>query len=262
MNERITKILSDPKMVVAGASLLSFGVGAGVGYILGKRRRTVVYSSGPDLEFDFDTSNLMKETGDFKIDEPGLVEETKFVVDEKVKELKDIQFRDLRIDPNGVGEIVSVKDVPEEATDDEVEEEVEVVTNNVFAASEDGWDYEEEIRGRNSTEPYVIHRDEFFEDDDEFDYRQASLTYYEGDEILVDDQNAPVYNFENAIGPLRFGHGSGEENIFYVRNPKLRMDYEIIRNPGHYSVEVLGLEIEDDAQEADLRHSAPRFRQE
>lgn len=255
MNERIVKILDDPKTIPAVVGLLSFGAGAGIGYILGRRRKFDVYvktSDIPDVEVAFDTSGLADQTE----------EKPKFVVDAKTKELKDLQFQEIHFDPtgtpgpNGEGAIISVVHV-----EDDEEPEEGIVLSTGFAESEDGWDYEEEIKHRSKDEPYVIHRDEFFEDDDEFDYRQVSLTYYEGDDMMVDDQNAPVYNYSNAIGPLKFGHGSGEANIFYVRNPKLRMDYEIVKNDGHYAVEVMGLEIEDEAEEADLKHSAvPKFR--
>lgn len=257
MDERFEKILSDPKTIPAVVGLLSFGAGVGIGYVLGRRTKRDVYIKTSDIpDFEFDASGLAAE-----IKEPG------FVVDERTKELKDLQFRELVIDPTAnpepgeAGSIIEVRPVEDEES--EVEEpEVEIVTNNAFAESEDGWDYEEEIKGRNHHDPYILHKDEFFEDDDEFDYRQVSLTYYAGDNIMADDDNSPVYNYETVVGPLRFGHGSGEPNIVYVRNPKLRMEYEIILHEGYFQVEVMGAEIEETVQPRDLKHSAPRFRQE
>jgi hypothetical protein len=140
---------------------------------------------------------------------------------------------------------------------DEVIEEAE--EENVFDAPPvPPWNQDHEMAERNGVDPYVIHLEEFREDD-AFDH-QATFTYFEGDDVLIDDHDEVVMKRENIIGEgclSRFGHGSGDPNVVYVRNPRLQHDYEILRHKGHYAKEILGLE-----EDPSIEHSAiPRRRQ-
>jgi hypothetical protein len=54
---------------------------------------------------------------------------------------------------------------------------------------------------------------------------------------------------------LVFGHGSGDPNVVYIRNEKLQAEYEVLRDPGSYEIEVLGGHVEREMQEVDLKHS-------
>lgn len=130
---------------------------------------------------------------------------------------------------------------------------------NVFAGRGD-WDMEAELNTRNPVNPYVLHVDEFMAD--EMDFRQEQLTFYAGDDVLVDAQENPIYNWAELIGELKFGYGSNDPNVVYVRNEGIHMEWEIVREPGAYSIEVLGLEAEQEV-EHELRHSGPlKFRRE
>lgn len=139
---------------------------------------------------------------------------------------------------------------------------VETVEEILFPPSTDGWDYEAERNTRERKHIYTIHIDEF--KNDEMGYRQTTLTYYEGDDILVDELDTPIYGYQKFIGDVMdFGRGSGDPNTFYVRNEKEKTEYEVIRDKGLYSVEVLGLEVEAEYQEQDIKHSrysTQRFR--
>jgi hypothetical protein len=135
--------------------------------------------------------------------------------------------------------------VVEEAEPDEDDEppptKKGVVIKNVFTRSEDEWDYEVEVPRRTPDAPYIIHMDEFGEDDRDFTH--ATLTYYEEDDVLIDDREQPVEDSEATVGDknlLRFGHGSTDPNILYVRNERLEMDFEIALHKGSYVKEVLG----------------------
>lgn len=134
--------------------------------------------------------------------------------------------------------------------------EVKTETRNVFV--DPNFDYEEELKYRTKDKPYVITHDEFFEG--EGDYDNNSLTYYEQDDTLVDERDHPVDDMENIIGEdnlVRFGHGSKDRNIVYVRNDKLEIDYEIVKSPGSF-LEALGLGPEPGGE---LKHSADRRRE-
>lgn len=140
----------------------------------------------------------------------------------------------------------------------------EVQPSNIFEGKdpveedEDIWDYavEQANRDANPEIPYIIHHDEFFENEREWE--QASLTYYEGDDVLADEKDQPVPDPESTVGNDalgRFGFGSKDRNVVYVRNESIEVDFEIMRSTGKYSVEVLGLDDEDE-----LRHSYSRPR--
>lgn len=130
---------------------------------------------------------------------------------------------------------------------------------NVFAEAqpdeyEDHWDYKAEIDNRDPTQPYVIHKDEFNESEEQ---EQSTLTYFEGDDVLCDERDTPQDNRDAMIGEenlQHFGHGSGDRNVLYVRNEVLGMDFEIVRSDGLFAQEVHGFEP------GDLQHSAMRRR--
>lgn len=114
------------------------------------------------------------------------------------------------------------------------------------------WDptVEESKRAANlSDEPYVISKEEY--DAGELDHTPAVLTYFSGDETLAEEDGSaiPVHMVDKTVGEdnlLRFGHGSEDDNIVYVRNPRLEIDYEITRSPGKYSREVAGFDEDDE----------------
>lgn len=122
---------------------------------------------------------------------------------------------------------------------------------NLFDA--DNWNKEEEEANRGPDHPYVIHIDEFF--NRESGFNQTTLEYYEGDNILADEQNVPIYAPEKIVGRLEWGHGSRDPNTVYIRNEKLSAEYEIVRNPGSFQIEVLGLEAEQEVEDDELKHS-------
>lgn len=127
--------------------------------------------------------------------------------------------------------------------------------------ADDGWDQEEENDNRSPDAPYVIHRQEFM--DNEMELAQLDLEYFAGDNVLCDNSRVPIYNPAKVVGRLEFGRGSCDPNMVYIRNEKNSCEYAVTRVDGSYQMEVLGLEAEeaaDEAEEAELKHSMPRFR--
>lgn len=109
-----------------------------------------------------------------------------------------------------------------------------------------------------SDTPYPITHDEYFAA--EKNYEQITLTYFERDDTLVNDQDTPVAT-DDTIGDealTKFGHGSKDPNVVYVRNDKLQIDYDVTLSRGSYVEEALGLG--PDPEENSLRHSADRRR--
>lgn len=133
---------------------------------------------------------------------------------------------------------------------------------NVFVENERGlstevWDYDRELASRTADRPYVIHKQEFMDSPDEYD--QMTLTYFVQDDVLANqaDQRMDDIDERVALENLeKFGHGSEDANVVYVRNDRLKLDFEILRSGGSYTAEVLN--VEDPADE--LQHSATRHR--
>lgn len=132
--------------------------------------------------------------------------------------------------------------------------------NNNFDGFEDDWDYAIEVPNRSETRPYIITRDEW--DANELDFGRDTLTYYAGDNILCDDHDVPVYNYEKIVGNLLFGHGSEDPSIVYCRNHVMEQEWEILLEEGFYQTEVLGAEVEGKITQKSLRHSIHKFREE
>ena len=247
MNAQLSKILNHSLTIPISVGIGSFGIGAGIGYILGRRsNRNIIeiHEIPPQMEFDFDADDLVD------IQKAGEEEDEELVVPFRAiknpqAELAGEEFATKRL-REAVKETVIEVEGP--VLDDE-----EVVVQNIFAGDTPEWNYERELAGRSPTHPYVIHKDEFY--GEELGYTQITLTYYEGDEIMSDEDDTPLYNYSSTVGPLLFGHGSGDPNVFHVRNDKLKAEYEVIHDPGHFAVAVLGLELENGPRVRDIKHS-------
>jgi hypothetical protein len=116
------------------------------------------------------------------------------------------------------------------------------------------FDFEEELarREKKPNDPFVLTQEEFNENDTSYD--QKTLTYYDGDGVLADEQDQPIDDADRVVGNenmLRFGHGSGDPNIVYIRNNRLELDFEVVHSDGKFAKEVLGYDDE-------LKHSNKR----
>ena len=118
----------------------------------------------------------------------------------------------------------------------------------VEEVSRDEWNYNKEIAQRDRNHPYIIHENEFQETFP--DYQQLQWTYYAGDNILCDERDEVVVRPELVVGEenlKRFGHGSSDDNMVYIRNDRLEIEWEITRSWKSHAEEVLGLDP-DEAQ--------------
>lgn len=83
------------------------------------------------------------------------------------------------------------------------------------------------------TDPYIISPYDFGELDD---YEQVELTYYEGDDTLEDEDYKIVTNRDELIGPKAlYTFGEYEEDSVFVRNDRLRTDFQILKDYRKYS---------------------------
>lgn len=247
MNENISNLLRKPGVVSGMVGAAAFATGATLGYLLGKRNAVTVVPAEPkivaeQLQIDFDENGISV---------------TSIITDEHVAELLrsgsinngSIGFADVPVPEELVG---GTFQLPEPA----VEETPEPAVVNIFAIDDPDWDYDAELNTRSNAEPYVLHKDEFF--NEEMGFRQTTVTYYAGDDIMSDEQETPVYDYNKLMGPLKWGHGSGDPNVVYIRNEKTRHEWEVVLHTGRYEVEVLGNEYEQELAEDELRHSTNR----
>lgn len=128
---------------------------------------------------------------------------------------------------------------------------------NIFDGGEipegDGWDYATEVLRRSKDRPYIISHEEYY--NNENSWEQADLTYYEGDDVLCDLQDMPVADPDRIVGEdnlVKFGHGSKDENVVFVRNEQIECEFEITKSVGSYTQEVAGFDTET---RGELRHS-------
>lgn len=138
----------------------------------------------------------------------------------------------------------------------EEEEETIVVQEtkevNVFESHKE-WNYQYELSHRQKDVPYIIHIDEFQENLPEHD--QTTYTYYEIDDVMADTRDTTIEGDRVdeivGLGNIgRWGHGSKDPNVVYVRNEEMMLDIEVVRDPGSYADTVHG----------SIRHSSDRRR--
>lgn len=221
-----------------------FGVGAGllIGYILGRRKSHQVITLG-------DLNAQLSRPPRVIIDEDELDKDRGLVVDEIVVDepLEETDRKTIERVSVPVEEAVTVNSRS-------------VEHRSIFAQGDlDQWDLDEEIKKRNPLNPYIIHRDEFFAEDPSTDHLiQSQLTFYEGDGVLCDEQNTPIYDISETVGSIVWGKGSGDPNVCYIRNMVKNAEYEVIRDEGHYSIEVLHLDMEAEEEEKDTKSTKVR----
>ena len=124
------------------------------------------------------------------------------------------------------------KDEDEESDPCEVErdEYKGLLKNYGYTDTED----EDDKKGGSYTvaAPYVITPDEF---GGEYEYDAISLNYY-ADGILADDWGVIIDDVDGEVGIESLDHfGQYQADTVFVRNDRLKIDYEIIRDERSYS---------------------------
>lgn len=219
MNTYLQAALAKKWVLPAACSAVSFGAGVAVGYFLTRRQYKRIETEieiVEQLTLDFDT----------KVDDFSELLEAKrstFVILEE------------NLHPVNL-------DIPESI--------------NVFVEVDPDWNYEAELAMRENLSVYIIHRDEFFGDEMGWD-SQSTLTWYEGDRVLAEEHDNVLENHVQFIADCwqHFGKGSGDPNVVYIRNEYFQAEYELLRNPGSYAIEVLGHQVEERMERNDLKHS-------
>lgn len=261
MRETLRKVFSHPIVVPGIVGVASFAGGAVGGYFYAMKK---MYKEVEEVKDEYQQLEI-----DFQEDYANLEAER-----EELRKLKTAESKLRHPSVTPVGDPRQIKVGPvdgpveyieddEEEEDDDWEEEPNVV--HIFQRDDEDWDYETELQNRAPDKPYILHRDEFFGDEmgyEETHGGRVSMTWYEGDQILTDSKDVPIYDVAGMVGEFVFGHGSGDPNICYVRNERLELDIEILRDDGKYSDVARTADIERQAEDEEIRHSREvlRFR--
>ena len=94
----------------------------------------------------------------------------------------------------------------------------------------------------NTKNPLLYLESEFDEGYPHFD--KITITYYENDDVLADEQDEVIPDIEAVVGYDslgRFGDMSDDDCVVYVRNRRLGADYEIVLAQESYTESVLGI---------------------
>jgi hypothetical protein len=142
---------------------------------------------------------------------------------------------------------VPVDDIPPGPTQERIQygappPKVPTIKLETGKSKNTGWEFDEEIATRSTERPYIIHQDEY--QANESGYKQEVLTWYAGDEVLTDEQEQPITNADELVDlnhMSRFGHGTDDFNVLFVRNDSISTEYEICRMPTSYEEEIAGL---------------------
>lgn len=130
---------------------------------------------------------------------------------------------------------------------------IEIKTENVFDKDEpqlSEWEkYLQDERPAlvEAEKPYILSAYEFYTGPDKDDYENITIAYFAGDDTLADDAEHIVSDVENLIGKAnltRFGLGSDDPNVLYVRNETRKVDWEISLDHRGYAEVVVGLQGE------------------
>lgn len=199
-------VTKETYLVAGGAAVLSFVAGGGTAYLVLRKRIEEKYDKIMHLELERFYTAILEE----KDEEEHPVMQT--------------------YDPE-TEEFTTVEDPDESLTYETVIVENEYLESVPEVSETDAY----------QNTPYIISNETFFQNTREYD--QSTLTYYEGDDILVDEIDEPIQDPDMVVGEAnlsKFGHGSKDNNIVYVRNDVLGLDFEVVRRHGKYAQEVLG----------------------
>jgi len=225
-----------------GGTWFGMAVGAIFGYRLGVRRTKAKAMQEAEAEIDsmreqFRQRDLARQNEAEKVSyatKDGIVED---MYQETVKDAGYMMGQKPLVDYTKPGERPLPPPVP-------VQEPKPVFQREVVDETIDGWNYADEFAKRRAGKPYVIHEDEFTNDNLP-SHAITTYTYYQVDGVLADEDGSRLPNVAEIVGDAlnRFGHGAGDPNIVFVRNDVLQLQIEITRLPNEsYEQSVEGLQ--------------------
>lgn len=165
---------------------------------------------------------------------------------EAINRLEDFvdQYRDRPVAPGGV--TYPAQHVFDDDQDDDAEEK----TPEEPQSSVPEW---KTVRDPNG--PYLISIDEYM-DQNETPFIKVEMTYFEGDDVLVDIRGEVAPEIDRTVGLNnldKWGQGTTDADVVYIRNERLEVDIELTRDEGTYSRKILGIIPEDELRRSTFK---------
>lgn len=259
--DNVITVTKNNPIALAGFFVVGLAIGGVVAYKIAEQRVTLKYEDIMTQEMEKARTFYMKLAKSGEFESPESAVET-LVPEDVVEAVRSYQGRE-KTPYNRPEDVVVVEETEEVVkyynsdTFEPEERKGAVEERNVFvdsASDPQDWDYdvEKKIREQNPDDPYVVSFEEYSENSE--NHEQVTLTYYSGDDTLADERDQPIDNTGYTVGDdnlLRFGAGSHDPNVVYIRNERLSMDFEVLKSRGKYAKEVLGIDTPDET----LRHS-------
>lgn len=151
------------------------------------------------------------------------------IAQEEIESVKEVFSRKRPID-----ESTKVEETEEENVDESGDQEIGKYEKILHEAGYTNYSNVETINKEvdEVEKPYVISPEDF----DEFDeYETSSLTYY-ADGVLTDEEDNIVDDPKDIVGDDFADHfGEYEDDSVFIRNDRLKCDYEILKDYRRYS---------------------------
>ena len=136
-----------------------------------------------------------------------------------------------------------VEEVEDEKIEDEEETEDDLDDDgNPIESDEERLMNLQTSSNQTPQEPFVISPDQFVQECKNYD--KITITYYQRDDVLVDEDGEPIIDEKPIIGEAltHFGDMDADDNLVYVRNEKYDIDYEVIKEDLSYAGDILGFD--------------------
>lgn len=154
-----------------------------------------------------------------------------------------LKSKDKDIKDNEEHKDVNITKISDEEIINKVKDYAKVIKNMDYSSKYTVVDENEEEKEEEVLEPIIEHDDvqtePFLISESEFglydDYGIVQWNYF-SDGVLTDEYDEVVTDITNTIGELANKEiRETVENAIYVRNDRLKLDYEILKNEGTYS---------------------------
>lgn len=243
----------DKRMIVVaiGSSIVSLAAGAAGGYLFAKRRLEDSFNEQMEEEIEATKKfyNMLHKKGEFETPSAAvkaLIPEPKggFSKDNETltRVLTGLKYMDESktvLDGTPPAHLRAIRG-----------DEPKIETLNIFDTTKDvtgiEFDLEAELANRDPNSPYILLKDEFMRN--EHDWRQMTLTYFAGDNVLVNESEEPLDDPEKFVGEAnyKFGFMSDDPNVVYIRNEGMEVEFEVLLSRRKYTEEVLGVTDDGD----------------
>lgn len=226
----VVEVVRNNPVVLVGVGLAGLAAGGAVGYFVTKKVLVTKYDRILEEQIENAREHYKRKS---KAEELSTIESAaESLLPEDVREaLKTYDGRALTLPGDEEPVVYRTRQEEPEVRD--------IMVNNA-PIDEDDYDYDNELAQRDTSKPYILTHDEFYNNEPE--WPQISLTYYEADDVLTDDHDAPLQDYERLVGTdtLKFGYMSKDHNLVFIANERTKQMFEIARAEGSFAELVHG----------------------